>query len=133
MNRRDTRNGKTFARRAVVLAGGQLALFSLLGARLYHLQVVEADRYRVLSDENRIDLRLLEPRRGRIVDRTGAELAMNRPNYCLVLAPEAGGRGGSARWTPWRPMRRSMTTSAGGSCGRRRADGRRCRYWSANI
>lgn len=91
MNRRDTRSGKTFARRALILAGGQLALFSLLGARLYHLQVVEADRYRVLSDENRIDLRLLEPRRGRIVDRTGAELAMNRPNYCLVLAPEAAG------------------------------------------
>ena len=91
MNRRDTRSGKTFARRAVILAGGQLALFSLLGARLYHLQIVEADRYRVLSDENRIDLRLLEPRRGRIVDRTGAELAMNRPNYCLVLAPEAAG------------------------------------------
>ena len=89
MNRRDTQSGKTFARRALLLAGGQLALFTLLGARLYHLQVVEADRYRVLSDENRIDLRLLEPRRGRIVDRTGVELAMNLPNYCLVLAPEA--------------------------------------------
>ena len=91
MNRYETRSGRTFARRAAILAGGKLALFSLLGARLYQLQVVEADRYRVLSDENRIDLRLLEPKRGRIVDRAGAELAMNRPNYCLVLAPEAAG------------------------------------------
>ena len=91
MNREETHRRKTFGRRAAILAAGKLGLMAALGARLYYLQVVEADRYRVLAEENRVNLRLLAPPRGRILDRGGAPLALNRENYCLVMVPEAAG------------------------------------------
>ena len=61
---------------------------SVLGARLYYLQVVQGDQYKVLAEENRINLRLLAPPRGRILDRFGIELAVNHQNYRLVMVPE---------------------------------------------
>lgn len=75
-------------RRAAVLAGGQVALVATLAGRLYQLQVFDRDRYRVMADENRINLRLLVPPRGRIVDRFGVSLADNRQNYRVVLVSE---------------------------------------------
>ncbi|QNT69050.1 penicillin-binding protein 2 [Defluviicoccus vanus] len=59
-----------------------------VGARLYQLQVVDSDRYRMLADENRIDLRLFAPPRGRILDRFGRPLASNRQDYRLLLVAE---------------------------------------------
>jgi len=75
-------------RRAAVLAGGQVALVATLAGRLYQLQVFDRDRYRVMADENRINLRLLVPPRGRITDRFGVSLADNRQNYRVVLVSE---------------------------------------------
>ena len=88
MERRDTTRYKTFTRRSILLGGGQLALLATLVGRLYYLQVVESDEYAVLSDDNRISLRLIAPRRGRILDRYGTELASNRQNYRVLLVPE---------------------------------------------
>jgi len=86
--RRDTGRYKTFTRRALMLGGAQVALLSALAGRMYYLQVVQSDQYRMLADENRINLRLLPPPRGRILDRFGVELAANRLNYRVVLVPE---------------------------------------------
>ncbi len=61
---------------------------SALVGRLYYLQVVEAERYATLADDNRINLRLLAPPRGRVIDRFGAPLAENQQNYRLQLVPE---------------------------------------------
>ncbi|MAL78156.1 MAG: penicillin-binding protein 2 [Sneathiella sp.] len=80
--------GRTFSRRALMLAGGQAALMSALAGRLYYLQVLHADQYAMMADENRINMRLLPPLRGRIVDRFGLEVAGNRHNYRVVLIPE---------------------------------------------
>jgi penicillin-binding protein 2 len=88
MKRQDANRRRRFSRRAAVLGTGKLALMALLGSRLYYLQVVEAPKYRVLADENRINLHLLAPPRGRILDRFGIELAQNRQNYRLVIVPE---------------------------------------------
>lgn len=74
-----------------MLAGGQLALFGALAGRMYYLQVVQADRYAMLADENRIALRLLAPPRGQIVDRFGVAIASNRQNYRVVLVAEQAG------------------------------------------
>jgi penicillin-binding protein 2 len=79
---------KLCSRRAALLAGGKLALFSVLAGRLYYLQVIEGDRYATLAEDNRINLLLLPPPRGRIVDRRGVELARNRQNYRAVIIPE---------------------------------------------
>ncbi|MDA0261107.1 MAG: penicillin-binding protein 2 [Proteobacteria bacterium] len=79
---------KTLTRRALMLGAGQLTLFGVLASRMYYLQVIEADQYKMLADENRINLRLLPPLRGRIIDRFGVELANNERNYRVVLIPE---------------------------------------------
>ncbi|MEQ8196301.1 MAG: penicillin-binding protein 2 [Rhodospirillales bacterium] len=84
----DTDRQKLLTRRAALLGGGKFALLSALAGRLYYLQVVEAERYATLADENRISLRLLPPPRGRIVDRFGKPLAINRQNYRVVLISE---------------------------------------------
>jgi penicillin-binding protein 2 len=88
---RENQRSKLFTRRALLLAGGQTALLAALAGRMYYLQVTQADRYTVLADENRINLRLLAPPRGRIIDRFGLPLATNTPNYRVVLVAEQAG------------------------------------------
>ena len=78
-------------RRAALLAAGQGVLGAALVARLYQLQILDSDRYTVLAEENRINLRLLAPLRGRILDRFGVTLADNRRNYRVVVVPEQAG------------------------------------------
>ena len=82
---------KLFTRRAAILLGGQIGLFGVLLGRLYWLQVVESDKYKVLADENRISLRLLAPPRGRVLDRFGEPLALNKLNYRVVVIAEQTG------------------------------------------
>ncbi len=88
MRSRDSDRYKAFTRRALMLGGGQLALLSTLVGRMYYLQVMQAEQYAMLADENRINMRLLPPPRGRILDRSGIEVASNRQNYRVVLIPE---------------------------------------------
>ncbi|MBL0932044.1 MAG: penicillin-binding protein 2 [Alphaproteobacteria bacterium] len=92
MNRdRDAARSKLFTRRLALLAGGKMALFGVLIGRMYYLQVVEADKYRTMADDNRINLRLLAPPRGRIVDRYGRVVAENQLNYRVVVVAEQTG------------------------------------------
>jgi len=84
----DSERHKLFSRRAAILIGGKAVLLSGLAARMYYLQVVEAERYRVLAEENRINLRLLAPPRGHIVDRFGVAMADNQQNYRVLLNAE---------------------------------------------
>ncbi len=88
---RENSRSKVFTRRALLLAGGQLALLGTLAARLYYLQVMQAGKFAVLADENRINLSLLAPPRGRILDRFGVSLATNNQNYRVVLVAEQAG------------------------------------------
>ena len=85
---RDNDRTRLFNRRAAVLGGGQALLISALVGRMYYLQVIESDRYRMLAEENRINLRLLPPPRGRILDRFGQPLAVNRQNFRVLLVSE---------------------------------------------
>jgi penicillin-binding protein 2 len=88
---RDQDRQKLFTRRMAILAGGKALLLSALVGRMYYLQVVEADKYRTLAEENRINLKLLPPLRGDIVDRRGVPIADNRQNYRVVLVREQAG------------------------------------------
>jgi len=85
---RNVKRHKQFNRRTVMLVGGKAVLVSALIGRMYYLQVLEAERYKTLADENRINLRLLPPPRGRIIDRFGVPLASNQQNYRVLLIPE---------------------------------------------
>ena len=79
---------KAFTRRAALLGGMQGLLMSVLAGRLYYLQVIRADDYRTMADDNRISMRLLPPKRGRILDRQAVELANNQQNFRILFVPE---------------------------------------------
>lgn len=63
-------------------------ILALLMTRLWQLQVVEGERLRALSENNRIRLKRTPPLRGLIYDRHGRVLVDNRPAYNVVLVPE---------------------------------------------
>jgi penicillin-binding protein 2 len=79
---------KVFTRRLAILGGLKAVMVAALGGRLYYLQVIEGEKYRLLSDENRINHRILFPPRGLIVDRFGIPLATNSPSYLAILVAE---------------------------------------------
>ena len=58
--RHDNDRYQAFTRRAALLFGAKLALFSGLAGRMYYLQVIEADRYRMLAEDNRINQQVIE-------------------------------------------------------------------------
>jgi penicillin-binding protein 2 len=88
MYREDSNRFKLFSRRAAILGGAKIAMLGVLVGRMYQLQVLESDRYKMLADENRINMRLLPPPRGRILDRFGHPLAANRENYRALIVAE---------------------------------------------
>lgn len=85
---RDSGRYQTFTRRAALLAGAQGIAFVALAGRMYYLQVLKTDQYRMLAEENRVSMRLLAPLRGDVVDRFGRVLASNRQNYRAMLISE---------------------------------------------
>lgn len=78
-------------RRGMLLLGVQGAVAGALAWRLRHLQVEEHERYRLLAEENRINVRLIAPARGQIFDRDGRPLAVNIQNFRVVLVREQAG------------------------------------------
>ncbi|KPA21458.1 Stage V sporulation protein D [Shimia sp. SK013] len=79
------------SRRALLLGGTQLLFMGGLGMRMRHLQLNQADQFRLLAEENRINIRLIPPARGEIFDRRGVVLARNEPAYRVTLVPEDAG------------------------------------------
>ena len=77
-----------FQRRAFLLGGLAGAGLLALGGRLIQLQVIEANRYRMLSEHNEFEFVLSPPPRGLILDRNGVVLASNRPDFRLLLAKD---------------------------------------------
>ena len=82
---------QSFSRRAVVLGGGMALVGTALAARMAYLAVYQGEKYRLASEDNRVSLRLITPRRGWIVDRSGQPLASNAPDYRVELIPEQAG------------------------------------------
>ncbi len=75
-------------RRALLITAGMGAMVAALGVRMHRLGVSDADTYRLLAEENRINLRLIPPARGQILDRNGILIAGNEPNYRIVITKE---------------------------------------------
>ena len=78
-------------RRALLLGGAMTAMFAVLGARMRYLSVEQADRFKLLAEENRISIRLIPPARGLIQDRNGKLIAGNEQNYRVVITREDAG------------------------------------------
>jgi len=84
-------NHTRLTRRAALLGGAQLLFMGGLAARMRYLQVDQADQFRLLAEENRINIRLIPPSRGEIFDRNGVQLADNVPSYRIVMVREDAG------------------------------------------
>jgi len=84
-------SARQIGRRSLVLGGVFVATSAVLGARMRYLQVERADDFRLLAEENRINIRLLPPARGLIFDRGGVLLAGNEQNYRITLVREDAG------------------------------------------
>lgn len=82
---------RTMTRRVALLGGLQLAFVGALGLRMRYMQVEQADQFRLLAEENRINIRLIPPARGEIFDRNGQVLARNSPSYRIVIVREDAG------------------------------------------
>jgi penicillin-binding protein 2 len=89
---RDTEiSARKIGRRALVLGAAQLGIVGALGYRMQTLQIDQADQFRLLADENRINIRLIPPARGQIFDLNGQPLATNEQNYRVVMVREDAG------------------------------------------
>jgi penicillin-binding protein 2 len=78
----------TFSRRMMLVGGAQLVFGGALVARLGYLSVAQNKHYRLLSESNRVQLIIVPPRRGWIVDRAGKPIAINRSDFRVDIIPE---------------------------------------------
>ncbi|MEE9427908.1 MAG: penicillin-binding protein 2 [Paracoccaceae bacterium] len=81
-------SNRVVSRRALILGGVQLSFMGILGLRMRFMQVEQADQFRLLAEENRVNLRLIPPVRGLIYDRFGDIIAENEQNYRVVMVRE---------------------------------------------
>ena len=89
---RDTEaSTRRFTRRALFMGGAMAAMVAVLGARMRYLGVEQADQFRLLAEENRVNIRLIPPNRGLIQDRNGKLIAGNEQNYRVVITREDAG------------------------------------------
>ena len=78
----------TFSRRMAIAAGAQTAIGALLLGRLGWLAVAENKHYQLLSESNRVQLIIVPPRRGWIVDRNNKPIAINRSDFRVDIIPD---------------------------------------------
>lgn len=77
--------GFALKRRFVLLSLAAGACFCILLARLWYLQVIRAENYTELSEQNRTRYIPVEPPRGSIFDRNGDLLVENRPAFSVTV------------------------------------------------
>ncbi|MEE1878502.1 penicillin-binding protein 2 [Altererythrobacter litoralis] len=77
-----------FDRRSFVVGTMMGGIGVLLAARMSYLAIAENEKYRTEAESNRVNLTLIPPRRGWILDRNGAPLASNRADFRVDVIPE---------------------------------------------
>ena len=75
-------------RRSFFLFTLKLSLFSIVGWRLYNIQIKDSDKYKTLSKNNQIDVEVLYPLRGKILDINNNILVSNKKVFDVYLIPE---------------------------------------------
>ena len=75
----------SFLRRTFVVGGLTAVGVVALTGRLTQLQVVQAQDYATLANENQFNFRLVLPPRGLIKDRNGVVIAGNRPSFRVLI------------------------------------------------
>lgn len=85
---KDHEKTNMFTRRGLFIGALQAGCLVVLGSRLVWLEIVHGKKYQMLSDKNRINLKVLSPTRGIIVDRYDKPLARNEQNFRVLVTPE---------------------------------------------
>lgn len=84
----EAQQGYTFSRRAWLLGAAQIGVGTVLAGRMGWLAIAENERYNLLSESNRVNMTLIPPRRGWLVDRHGNPIADNRTDFRVDLIPD---------------------------------------------
>jgi len=79
---------QSFDRRTFVVGAVQGGIGLLLAARMGYIAVAENEKYEMEAESNRVNLVLIPPRRGWILDRNGSPLASNRADFRVDIIPE---------------------------------------------
>jgi penicillin-binding protein 2 len=78
---------QSFDRRTFVVGAVQGGIGLLLAARMGYIAVAENAKYEMESESNRVNLSLIPPRRGWILDRKGIPLASNKADFRVDIIP----------------------------------------------
>jgi penicillin-binding protein 2 len=78
----------SFDRRSVVVGTLQSGLGLLLATRMGYIALADNQKYKMMAESNRVNLSLIPPRRGWILDRNGQPIASNRADFRVDLIPE---------------------------------------------
>ncbi len=79
---------QSFDRRSFVVGAIQGGVGLLLAARMGYIAVAENEKYQMEAESNRVNLSLIPPRRGWILDRNGSPLASNRADFRIDIIPD---------------------------------------------
>ncbi|MDG5749419.1 penicillin-binding protein 2 [Qipengyuania sp. XHP0207] len=77
-----------FDRRTFTIGTAMGGIGILLAARMGYIAIAENERYELESESNRVNLSLIPPRRGWLLDRNGAPLASNRADFRVDIIPD---------------------------------------------
>ena len=78
----------SFSRRSFVIGGAMGGVGVLLASRMAYLSIFENEKYQLEAESNRVNLSLIPPRRGWVLDRYGAPLASNRADFRVDVIPD---------------------------------------------
>lgn len=77
-----------YKKRCIFLLASILLLFLLLAVKLYYLQFIQYEKYKKLSEDNRIRILRVKAERGFLKDKNGDILVKNAPSYNLSVVRE---------------------------------------------
>ncbi len=77
-----------FSRRSLFIGGVQAVIGAVVATRMAYISVAENEKYRLLSESNRVNLTLIPPRRGWFIDRIGKPIATNRADFRVDIIPD---------------------------------------------
>lgn len=84
MSRKQLRDA-LLSRRVMILGGMKVLASTALVSRLYYLQFIQADSLRIKAEDNRINLQLIPPKRGQMLDCNSQPLAQNERYFKVSL------------------------------------------------
>lgn len=85
---RQRRDPEGFRPRYQYFVFAAVVIFVIFFVRLWYLQVIKEQEFRLLSEHNRIRLIKIPAVRGMIMDRAGRVMADNRPSFNVLVTPE---------------------------------------------